>query len=194
MLATLAGCNGTMLSKSNLRFKTRSVGLVEGEASCAVPERILYVFLRQRTFTAALMVIKSTTIARSATAGCLHRVVAGHESLDSWSCQASTWDTLSVSDLLSELLEHPSFSTCFSLGLRLCLCFSAKTGTTFGISFNIGLTKHVQNIISIELVVGVVLDYNSIGHVCNCGRHHNSAAEQTKSHINFSFSIITLNL
>ena len=184
MLATLAGCNGTMLSKSNLRLKTCSVGLVEGEASCAVPERILYVFLRQRTFTTALMVIKSTTIARSATAGCLHGVVAGHESLDGWACQASTWDTLSVSDLLSELLEHPSFSTCFSLGLRLCLCFSAKTGTTFGISFNIGLTKHVQNIISIEFVVGVgfILDYNSIGHVCNCGRHHNGAAEQTKSH------------
>ena len=171
-----------MLSKSNLSFKTRSVGLVEGEAPCAVPERILYVFLRQRTFTAALMVIKSTTIARSATAGCLHGVVAGHESLDSWACQASTWDTLRVSDLLSELLEHPGFSTCFSLGLRLSLCLGAKTGTTFGISFHIGLTKHVQNIISIELVVGVVLDYNSISHVCNGGRHHNGATEQTKSH------------
>ena len=83
-----------MLGKSNLRFKTRSVGLVECETSCAVPERVLYVLLGQWAFTTALMVIKSTSVARSATAGCLHGVVAGHEGLDSWASQASTWDTL----------------------------------------------------------------------------------------------------
>ena len=178
-----------MLSKSNLRFKTCSIGLIEGKASCAVPKWILYVFLCQRTFTATLMVIKSTTIARSATTGCLHGVVAGHESLDCWASQASTWNTLRVSDLLSELLEHFSLrlgvSTCLSFGLCLCLCFWVQTGTTFRISFHISLAEHIEHIIGVEFVV--ILDYNSIGHVCNGGRHHNGTAEQTKSHINFSF-------